>query len=275
MQKIDLVKLDKITSDIIETLEEEMPDDKSGLLCAQNRNSPFRQLVGLLEMEMDSIRIMYSDLPLPNYVKGVEDTDEPEKATELPKQVEPSHQSEPGIQKITPRPVSDRALETVTPSEQPAQPKSAPVQPQTTVETAVTANKIMLQPPLPANHGSHTAKFLLAAGVFILILLTGLILLRKESTQQQPTKVVMNWSDVEKGKTHSSDFKDKVTPQSQKQARSFYTLGNKELGRKNLRAAREYFRTAVSLDPASAEYMDAFRQTDYMLRKKNATSQTP
>ncbi len=297
MRKIDLIKLDKITSEIIETLEEEMPEDKSGLLCAKNRNSPFRQLVGLLEMEMDSIRIMYSDLPLPgNTAEEKESRKTPEEA-ETPTQKEPTRNSEPPRPKFSPRPASDRPREPVTTSEpeqkptptparhlateQPGtandetRPQPAPASNKTTDQNFTTTAKIKPLSSPPASPSPRNYKFLLAAGFVILVLLAGLILLRKEPTQQQPAKVVVNWSDVEKGKSHSSDFKDKVTPQSKKQAKSFYTLGNKELGKKNLRAAREYFRTAVSLDPSSEEYMESYRQTDYMLRKKNAENVKP
>jgi len=279
MNKTDLEKLEKITGEIIETLEEEMPDDKSGRLCARNRNSPFRQLVGLLEMEMDSIRIMYSDLPLPDFAKQAADIDEPVKIAELPKQVNPFHKPEPVIPQVTTRPINNKPREPVTTTEKPVKPDSAqttspqpaPDSMPTTGQPVATTVKIKPQPSPPANTGSRNTRFLITANAIILLLLAGLIILRKEPASQQPAKVVVNWSDVEKGKSHASVYKDKVTPQNKKQAKSFYTLGNKELGRKNLRAAREYFRTAISLDPSSEEFMDSYRQVDYMLRKKNTT----
>lgn len=297
MDKTDLKKLEDITREIIETLEEEMPEDKSGMLCAKNRNSPFRQLVGLLEMEMDSIRIMYSDLPLPAIAaEEKESRKTPEEAgTPIPK--EPTRQPEPPRPKFTPRPTSDRPREPVTTSEPEPKHKPAPsklpsieqpstanaeVKPQpalasnkTTDQNFAATAKIKPQSSPPASPNPRNTKFLLAAGVVILLLLAGLIMLRKEPTQQQTAKVVVNWSDVEKGKTHASELKDKVTPQNKKQAKSFYTLGNKELGNKNLRAAREYFRTAVSLDPSSEEYMESYRQVDYIMRKKNTPPPKP
>lgn len=280
MDKTDLKKLEDITREIIETLEEEMPEDKSGMLCAKNRNSPFRQLVGLLEMEMDSIRIMYSDLPLPAIAA---------------EEKEPNRQPEPPRPKFTPRPASDRPREPATTSEPQTKPKPAPVKlPATESQSTATTStqpatasnettdrsftptaKNKPQSSPPASPNSRNTKLLLAAGVVILLLLAGLIMLRKEPTQQQTAKVVVNWSDVEKGKTHASELKDKVTPQNKKQAKSFYTLGNKELGNKNLRAAREYFRTAVSLDPSSEEYMESYRQVDYIMRKKNTPPPKP
>jgi len=297
MDKTDLKKLEDITREIIETLDEEMPEDKSGLLCVKNRNSPFRQLVGLLEMEMDSIRIMYSDLPLPAIAAEEKESRKTPEETETPIQKEPTRNTEPPRPKFSPRPASDKPREPVTTSEPLEKQKSASARQQATEQPGTANDETRPQPaaasnkttdqnfaatakikPLsspPASPNPRNNKFLLAAGVVILLLLAGLIMLRKEPTQQQPAKVVVNWSDVEKGKTHASELKDKVTPQSKKQAKSFYTLGNKELGNKNLRAAREYFRTAVSLDPSSEEYMDAYRQVDYMLRKKSATPIKP
>lgn len=295
MDKTDLKKLEDITREIIETLEEEMPEDKSGMLCAKNRNSPFRQLVGLLEMEMDSIRIMYSDLPLPAIAAEEKESRKTPEEAEAPTQKAPTRNPEPPRPKFTPRPASDRPREPVTTSEpkpmttpakhlvteQPGTanaeigPQPASASNKTTDQNFAATAKIKPQSSPPASPNPRNYKFLLAAGVVILLLLAGLIMLRKEPTQQQPAKVVVNWSDVEKGKTHASELKDKVTPQNKKQAKSFYTLGNKELGKKNLRAAREYFRTAVSLDPSSEEYMESYRQTDYMLRKKNAENVKP
>lgn len=297
MDKTDLKKLEDIIREIIETLEEEMPEDKSGMLCTKNRNSPFRQLVGLLEMEMDSIRIMYSDLPLPAISGEKAAAQTQSEVDEIQLQQKSSRNPEPAIPKITPRPLNDKPREPVTAPDNPAKPKSAPTthqaveqqvsaaakarpqaapsSEQATDQTATTTAKIKPQPSPSANPGSHNTKYLLTAGVAVLLLLVGLILLRKEQPAQQSAKVVVNWSDIEKGKSHASVYKDKVTPQNKKQAKSFYTLGNKELGRKNLRAAREYFRTAISLDPSSEEYMDSYRQVDYMLRKKSTTTQKP
>jgi len=295
MDKTNLKKLEDITREIIETLEEEMPEDKSGMLCAKNRNSPFRQLVGLLEMEMDSIRIMYSDLPLPAIAAEEKESRKTPEEAEAPIQKEPNRQPEPPRPKFTPRPASDRPREPATTSEPQTKPKPAPVKlPATESQSTATTStqpapasnktadqnfaataKIKPQSSPPASPNSRNTKLLLAAGVVILLLLAGLIMLRKEPTQQQTAKVVVNWSDVEKGKSHASELKDKVTPQNKKQAKSFYTLGNKELGNKNLRAAREYFRTAVSLDPSSEEYMESYRQVDYIMRKKNTPPPKP
>jgi len=297
MNKIDIKKLEDLTREIIETLEEDISEDKSGLLCAKNRNSPFRQLVGLLEMEMDSIRIMYSDLPLPDFAENETVADEPAKTAELPEQVKPFPKPEPTIPKISPRPPGDKPREPGTTSANTVKPKSAPITQQTSGQPTKATAKISPQPapdsdhttdqPVtttariktqispPAETSTKNTRSLIVAGVIILLLFAGLIMLRKEPPAQQPAKVVVNWSDVEKGKSHASEYKDKVTPQSKKQAKSFYTLGKKELGRQNLRAAREYFRTAVSLDPSSDEYMDSYRQVDYMLRKKSTTTQKP
>ncbi len=297
MNKICLKKLEDITREIIETLEEEMPEDKSGMLCARNRKSPFRQLVALLEMEMDSLRIMHSDLPLPAIAAEEKESGKTPEEAEKPINKEPTSQFEPPRPKFSPRPASDRPREPVTisepkpkPTPTPARhlateqpgtandesgPQSAPASKTTTDQTFATTAKIKPQSSPAASPNPRNTRFLLSAGVVILVLLAGLIMLRKEPTQQQPAKVVVNWSDVEKGKSHASEHKDKVTPQSKRQAKSFYTLGNKELGKKNLRAAREYFRTAVSLDPSSEEYMESYRQTDYMMRKKNTAPPKP
>ncbi len=274
MNKIDLEKLEKITREIIETLEEEMPEDKSGLLCASNRNSPFRQLVGLLQMEMDSIRIMYSDLPLPAISENNAPAHELPTATP-PQQKPPAREPEPVSRKILPRPASDRPREPATTSEPLAKPVSTSAPVKATVQPTEAAVKIRLQTPAHDDTGSPTRKVLLAAGGLLMILLAVFMLLRNETPPQPPAKIVVNWSDIEKGKAHADHLKEKVGSDSKNSAKSFYALGKKELSKNNLKAAREYFRTAVSLDPSVEEYMNAFRQVDYDLRKKSDTPKRP
>lgn len=278
MNKIDIEKLEDITREIIETLEEEMPDDSSGLLCAKNRGSPFGQLIGLLEMEMASIKIMYSDEPLPvseaeefpaqepaEFAKPIEST-QPAKS-EQPTKSPIATVPEMFTEKTVDKPGSGKPREPITIAEKPGtithihRAKQPPL-PQTATEFSTKNQHVKSQ-----TKKSPTTKILLAATSLLLLLLIGYWLFKQGTPIAPLAKIVVNWSDVEQGKTHADHFKNKVDPKKKKSAKSFYAMGTKERDNNNLKAAREYFRTAVSLDPSTQEYMDAFRQADHTLRK--------
>ncbi|HAE40836.1 MAG TPA: hypothetical protein DCG57_19715 [Candidatus Riflebacteria bacterium] len=277
MKKIDIDRIESITREIIEALEEDMPDDKSGLLCAKNRNSPFRQLVGLLEMEMAAIRIMHSEEPfVPETEIDEISPAQPETPVEImPQPVAPATVTTPHIAGKKPEPRNNKLREPSVSAAEPAKvTQEAKNEPRIAHKTESENS-----PAKPHTHQDFYEKSyfkpLLAGGGLLLLLLAGYLLLRQQPAAAPPAKVVVNWSDIEKGKTSASDLKDKVNPQQKKSARSFYTLGKAELGKNNLRAAREYFRTAVSLDPSSEEYMEAYRQVEHSMRRKNNLPQMP
>ncbi len=264
MNKIDIEKLEDITREIIETLEEEMPDDSSGLLCAKNRGSPFGQLIGLLEMEMASIKIMYSDEPLPGSEAEEFPAQEPAEFAKPTESTQPAKSEQPTkspiatvpemfTEKTVDKPGSGKPREPVTIAEKPG--------------TVTHIHRAKNQHVKSQTKKSPTTKILLAAISLLLLLLIGYWLLKQGAPIAPLAKIVVNWSDVEQGKTHADHFKNKVDPKKKKSAKSFYAMGKKERDNSNLKAAREYFRTAVSLDPSTQEYMDAFRQADHTLRK--------
>ncbi|PKL45026.1 MAG: hypothetical protein CVV41_02760 [Candidatus Riflebacteria bacterium HGW-Riflebacteria-1] len=277
MQKIEIDRIESITGEIIEALEEDMPDDKSGLLCAKTRNSPFRQLVGLLEMEMAAIRIMHSEEPFvpETEIDEISPTQPAPPVEIIPQPVAPPPVTTPHIAGKTPEPRNNKLREPSVSAAEPAKITQEAIKELRVAHKTEHENSSAKPHTHQDFYEKSYFKSLLAGGGLLLVLLPGYLLLRQQPAAAPPAKVVVNWSDVEKGKTSASDLKDKVNPQQKRSARSFYTLGKAELGKNNLRAAREYFRTAVSLDPSSEEYMDAYRQVDHSMRRKKSLPQMP
>lgn len=231
MKKQDIKKIEELIEEIIVSLEEDWPDDKSEWLCARSPMSPFRQLIGMLRMEQVATRIICSEEPLVIEIEAEETT---------PIQLAPR---EPIIQK-----------------------PSHPI-----VRSAVHKTGMQISDNSDSLFFKHSKTVMIVGSILTAFISGYFIANYSQMPSTEKAKITVNWTDIERGKTNTERLSNDVPVGHKKSARSFFNMGKSELNKSSLATAREYFRTAVSLDPSNQEFIEAFRLAESSNRKKPGT----